>query len=243
MEPVVQDIVQPLGRYAFVDREGRAMAITRDEIVEGILEGAAAANAKYERWSNGWWVTDSGVEGLMTASIAEALHERQEEDERILMELSIAEVRRRSRARPRRGPRPETLGDAKRVDIVLLNRHNRAVCAIEVKRSWNRDACLKDLKRVHDLVRTLSFGDGGRLRRGFLALSIAKSATRRKLPEDRIAEEKRRIEETVRHWFRRKKTTGLRFDLGEPVPLAVQYQEIYGDWAAAGLCVEVYARS
>ena len=218
------------------------MAITRNQIVEAILEGTAVANTRYEIWSNGWWVTDSGVEGLMGASIAEALHERQEPQECILMELSMADVTRRSKARPKRGPRPTTIRGGNRVDIVLLNRSDRPICVIELKRSWNRDTCLTDLDRVHNLVWRLSYQNGGSLRRGFLAMTIAKSARGRKMPEDRIAEQKNVIETIIRKHFSKRKTTGVRFCLGDSVPLAEPFREDYGNWAAAGFCVEIYVR-
>ena len=34
-----------------------------------IFAGIRAANVEYEKWSNGWWVTDSGVEGLMVGLV------------------------------------------------------------------------------------------------------------------------------------------------------------------------------
>ena len=58
------------------------MAITRGGIIEAIHEGTSGSNKKYEKWSNGMWVTDSGVEGLMVACIAEAVNKRQEQHER-----------------------------------------------------------------------------------------------------------------------------------------------------------------
>ena len=41
----------------------------RKVIRNAILEGLRAANVEYEQWSNGWWVNDSGVEGLLVAGI------------------------------------------------------------------------------------------------------------------------------------------------------------------------------
>ena len=218
------------------------MTIAWAQIVEGILEGTSKANTRYEEWSNGWGVTDSGVEGLMVASIAEALHERKELHESILMELSMAYVTRWSNARPKRGRRPGTYSDHNRVDMVLLNGSDRPICVIEVKRRWNGAPCLKDLDRVHDLVRRLSHRDNGSLRRGFLAMIIAKSARGQMTAEDRIREAQTEIKAVVRQHFARRRTTRLRFCLGDVVPLAERLQEIYGDRAAAAYCIEIYAR-
>ena len=57
------------------------MAITKRQIVDAINEGIVAANRKYEGWTNGYWVTDSGVESLMVNCIAESLHKHQEPKE------------------------------------------------------------------------------------------------------------------------------------------------------------------
>ena len=43
-------------------------------IRDAILAGIQSANVEYEKWSNGWWATDSGVEGLLVAGIAKKLH-------------------------------------------------------------------------------------------------------------------------------------------------------------------------
>ena len=217
------------------------VAITREQIVEGILKGTAKANARYEKWSNGWWVTDSGVEGLMVASIAEALHRRQEAHESVLMEMSMANVAEWSKAMPRRGRRPATFKDGNRVDLVLLNGFDQPICVIEVKRRWVQKPGLKDLDRVYDLVRRLSHWDNGSLQRGFLAMMIAKSARGKKTAEDRIAEEKTKIETMVRSHFENRETTGLRFFSGRSARMAHRFQEGYGDWATAGFCIEVYA--
>ena len=37
-----------------------------EAIKDAVLDGIHAANIRYEEWSRGWWVTDSGVEGPST---------------------------------------------------------------------------------------------------------------------------------------------------------------------------------
>ena len=53
------------------------MAITRKAIVAAMEKGIITANDKYEHWSNGSWVTDSGVESLMVTCIAETVNKCQ----------------------------------------------------------------------------------------------------------------------------------------------------------------------
>ncbi len=45
--------------------------MTRCDIIKAVQEGSRDANKKYERWTRGWWLHDSGVEGLLVAGIAE----------------------------------------------------------------------------------------------------------------------------------------------------------------------------
>lgn len=215
------------------------MAITKGRIIEAIHEGTAVANQRYEDWSNGLWVTDSGVEGLMVAGIAEAIHERQTPQESLMMEMAFGDIEALSEAQPRRGPRPAAVRRTNRADLVLLNRHDRPICVIEVKRSWNRDACVKDLDRIHGLTQRLSHRDGGLLRRGFLAMTVVKGATSAKTPAERIGEQTARIRDAVQQHFSGR-AVNLAFHVGEPVPLGERFRDVYGEWAAASLCVEIY---
>lgn len=86
------------------------MAITRRRIIEAVHEGASVANARYESWSNGSWVTDSGVEGLMVTYIAEAVSECQAKHESLDLEVSFETIKEMSRGRTKRGPRLANLG-------------------------------------------------------------------------------------------------------------------------------------
>ena len=56
-------------------------------IREAIFAGIEAANVKYGELSDGWWVTDTGVEGLLVSAIAERLDSKQRDGESLVMEL------------------------------------------------------------------------------------------------------------------------------------------------------------
>lgn len=214
------------------------MAITRASIIEAVHEGTTTANRKYEEWTNGSWVTDSGVEGLIVSSIAEALNIRQEEHESLLMEVPFQCIRDLSEARAKRGPRPATLKGTNRADIVLFNRFDRPTCVIEVKRSWNKVRCWRDLERIRDLVLTCAHGQGGSLRRGFLAMIIAKKATNTMSAKDRIKNHIDSIERVIDKEFKRG-GLNVRYDPGEASPLGDQFRQLYGDWSASSYCIEV----
>ena len=98
------------------------MAITKGAIVEAIQGGTSVANSMYESWSNGSWITDAGVEGLMVTYIAEAVSKRQEEYESLNLEVSFEEIRKSSSAKVARGRKPKALSGRNRADIVLFNR-------------------------------------------------------------------------------------------------------------------------
>ena len=218
------------------------MAITRQQIVKAIHEGTIAANKKYEEWSNGSWVTDAGVEGLMGACIAEAVNEWQEQHESLGMEVSFKDIKELSGAKPKRGPQFKAAAPANRADIVLFNRHVQPTCVIEVKRKWDVKSCFRDLKRIRDLIRTCALERGGSLRRGFLAVTVVKAETRTKSPEDRIKE---RVDEIAcfLHTNFNTEDLNLRCSPGKSTPLERRFEKLYGNWRAASLCIEIYRRN
>ena len=97
------------------------MAITRKAIVAAMEKGIITANDKYEHWSNGSWVTDSGVESLMVTCIAETVNKCQGPHESLGLEVSFGAIKDLSTARPRRGRQPRTVKTRNRADIVLFN--------------------------------------------------------------------------------------------------------------------------
>ena len=216
------------------------MAITRKQIVEAIEEGIVAANRRYEGWTNGSWVTDSGVESLMVTCIAESLNKRQENDESLGLEVSFRDIRKLSEANPGPGRRPSTMKDTNRADVVLFNAALRPTCVIEVKRSWNAEMCGQDLRRVRDLVRKCAHVHGGSLRRGFLAMIVARQATRNKSAELRIEEQMEKIEELVNSTFAKMEQKVI-YHRGAAKPPGKRFRDLYGDWRAACFSIEISA--
>ena len=214
------------------------MAITRSAVIEAIHEGTMAANRKYEKWTNGLWVTDSGVEGLMVSCIAEAVNRRQEQHESLAMEVPFEYIRERSEASAERGRRPATLKGANRADMVLFNRFERPICVVEVKRTWNAGHCWKDLERIRDLVHACAHAKGGSLRRGFLVMIIVKAATGTRSADDRIGEYVRGIGERVDSQFENK-GLNVRYRSGDAKALGKRFRQLYGDWSAASFSIEI----
>ena len=218
------------------------MAITKAGIVEAIQEGTSVANSQYESWSNGSWITDAGVEGLMVTYIAEAVSKRQEEYESLNLEVSFKEIRKSSRAKVARGRKPKALSGRNRADIVLFNRIYRPTCIIEVKRLWNADQCWKDLERIRDLIHACCHKRAGTLRRGFLTMMIAKEATKTKTAELRIKEQSNKIMELIRSDFKNR-GQDITFYVSEAEGIGEQFKELYGDWKSASFCIELASKS
>ena len=218
------------------------MAITKGGIVEAIQEGTSVANARYESWSNGSWITDAGIEGLMVTYIAEAVSKRQEDYESLNLEVSFVEIRESSNAKVARGRKHKTLSGRNRADIVLFNRFYRPTCVIEVKRLWNADQCWKDLERIRDLIHTCSHRREGTLRRGFMTMMIAKEATKTKSADLRIEEQSNKIMELIDIDFK-SRGQDIRFYMGQTEGTGEQFEELYGDWKSASFCIELASKS
>ena len=116
------------------------------EFTQAIHRGIYDANFEYEKWSRGChWLNDSGHEGLLVAGIARALHEqRQGIHDRLWLEMPFDQIMD-----------DDVANDDRRVDIALLDKCEKPICVIEVKRYWDKDRCLEDLNRIKYLV-----GDG-----------------------------------------------------------------------------------
>ena len=82
---------------------------TRRVIRDAILAGIETANVRYEKWSRGWWLNDSGVEGLAVAAIAEKLHPEMGEHGSLAMELPFSYIHESSGAQRPPGRPPTAL--------------------------------------------------------------------------------------------------------------------------------------
>lgn len=205
-----------------------------------ILNGVHTANVEYEEWSNGWWVTDSAVEGLVGASVARSLNKVLSEDECLAMELTISVIQEWPEAnRPRGRPRA-TLTGRRRVDIAVLDRNERPICVVEVKRYWDRTTCFADLERIRDLLLRCGEQRNGSLKRGFLAFTLVRKALRRQTARARTAEQGNAIKRIVGDEFPLEGLT-VRCKMGNVRNLPRQYREVWAEpnWTHAAFCIEL----
>ena len=154
-------------------RRGRrpVRAIKIGDVCDAIHTGIRKSSKTYSDWSLGWTLTDSGVEGLVVAEIAAAIHRRQSKVESLLLEVPYDFCLRWSGARPPRGRRVDTFKGRKRADIVLFNGKGRTKYVIEVKRRlYRKSLLLADLTKLRDVIDKCALQKGGTLKRGFLAV-------------------------------------------------------------------------
>lgn len=214
--------------------------IDRQAIGEAIMEGVQAANRRYEAWSRGGWLTDSGAEGPTVEAVGEKLHGALAGDGSIEMQMPSGAVldwsaARRRKRRPRHIEAPHN-----RVDIVILDRNWRPVCAVEVNRFWQQEECLEDLERVRDLIVESSRRDGS-LTVGFVAFLLdgweEEDCTARECLEFR----RNWIEEVVGEKF---DPDGLKMELllgpGRQYPKKYRVLRQERDWVHAAFCIALW---
>ena len=160
--------------------EGTKDMVDRRAMRNAILDGVQVANRRYEKWSRGGWLSDSGVEGHVVSTIAEKLHGPVSGKGSIAMEMSFGSIRKWSRAKNPQGRPRKNLKARNRADIVVLSEEWRPVCVIEVKRVWHEVNCLKDLGRIRDLILGCGRHKNGLLRSGFLTFLLEGVAGRRR---------------------------------------------------------------
>ncbi len=215
----------------------------REAIKEAILDGIHTANVRYEGWSRGWWVTDSGVEGHVVSTIAEKLNQQITGQGSLVMELPFGVIREESGAARRPGRPRINLNSKNRADIVLRDLNDRPFCVIEVKRFWNEEKCFKDLKRIRDLILQCNRKKGGTLNRGFLAFMLAAWETDDESAEQSLTIAERYIKQRVRTQFERE---GLRLKChtGPIRRYPKKYRKLHDEvkWVHASFCVELASR-
>lgn len=209
-------------------------------IKNAILDGIHEANVRYEKWSRGWWVTDSGVEGHVVSTIAEKLYRRIAGQGSLAMELPFGIIRKASGATPPPGRPRKTLNSRNRADIVLRDMNDRPVCVIEVKRFWDEEKCFEDLVRIRNLILRCNRKKGGSLGRGFLGFMLAAWETDDMSAEQSLEIAERYIRQRVQTQFDRE---GLRMrcHTGPIRSYPKKYRKLHseGKWAHASFCVEL----
>ena len=175
--------------------------VGRRAIENAILDGVQVANRRYEKWSRGGWLSDSGVEGHVVSTVGEKLHGLIADEGSIEMEMPFGSIRAWSGASRPRG-RPRISQNARnRADIVVLTRKWRPIRVIEVKRSWDEEKCLWDLIRIRDLILRCGRQNNGSLRAGFLAFLLEGWQEDGRTAKQCLTRQEREIKQVLRDGF------------------------------------------
>ncbi len=104
-----------------------------------IVRGIDEANKKYARWSGGDWLNDAGIECLMSATVAEAIHDALPKSRLVHLEGKFGFFYGGIEA------------ERRRADILITDVDNEPIHHVELKRTLNRDGIEHDLEKCQDV--------------------------------------------------------------------------------------------
>ena len=217
--------------------------VERLAIRNALLDGVKEANRRYEKWSRGSWLSDSGVEGHVVSTICETLHGLIADKGSIEMEMSFRYIQEWSNAETPRGRPPTSQNALNRADIVILTREWRPVWVIEVKRVWNERKCLRDLVRIRDLIRRCGRRRNGTLKSGFLAFQLEASEEEEgKTAEQCLKEQAQEIKRVLDGFDR--KDLEMKYRQGTMRHYPRRFRDLHDepDWVHASFCVGLWSR-
>ena len=212
-------------------------------VVESVLEGIQAANKLYEKWSIGWWTTDSGVEGHVVSEVARRLYRLRENGQSLLMEVPFSYIEEWSEAQRQGGPRRRTLRGNRRADIVIFDPDDYPSAVVEIKRRWSARPCFRDLERIRDLIIAYGPGREGSLEMGYLAFMVQERAVGRQTASRRVDRRIETIWQAVENGFH-SQGLALEYQRSDARRYPPRYQRIQeqGEWAHAAVCIALSAR-
>ena len=212
-------------------------------IADLLLDGMQLVNKRYERWTDGWWITDVGVERYVISTILETLHHRLPCRQVSVSELSVEHIVWWSGRNHRTGRPRAIMNDRNRCGIVILSANGRPIHVIEVKRNWHEGNCLSDLRRIHSLLLECGPARDESLKRGYLIFMIQSGGENAGQSLKNLNQERNEIQETLRRTFN---PNGLqiKFYEGAKRRWSRKYKGEYDlDWFSCPFCVELLAIS
>lgn len=151
------------------------MHITSEGIIGCIHKGIRRGKNVYEGNQRYQWIDRRGGEAYLVDGICKELGDLYSATlfrgkvASSYQGRSFQSIMSEAEADPQRGRPPKVISGRKIADIALLDNQERPVCVIEVKREWNANACLQDIRRVYALLRKL---ESGSLQYGFFAVLL-----------------------------------------------------------------------
>lgn len=165
----------------------------RADIIAAMHTGIENAAREYAIWSGGLRLNESGVENLVTTSIARHiwnLIETERANHRLSLEAKFAEIRDESgsvnkQGRPSRSVASVNKKGSGRVDVTIWNGAGKPVGLVEVKRSSNAKSAAADVKRLVQLVEASGPSHSGSVQYGLFGLYVHRDLNAKSEPLDR----------------------------------------------------------
>jgi hypothetical protein len=154
-----------------------------DEIEKILSRSALTAYDRYIDWTGGDTVHDAGVESLITTRIAEKIVAA-EEGSYVVCDTPFLWLRRqglKGHRRQRRGAR-----EPGRIGILLFNRRNQAIVAVEVKRSFVFSQIKGDIEKFRSLLLRHGHLKGGTLKACYSVSIRERSGSRPKSTQELV---------------------------------------------------------
>lgn len=209
----------------------------RKIVVNAIVTGIQKANKTYEKWTDGGWLHDGGVENLMSVKIADtiyekALNENGNKNETLALEVLFSQIEEHSQCDTKPGAKPKVLQANHRADLVLFHANWCPAAAIEVKRKWEYKSCNRDLERLIALLKRHGKHSNGSLKFTCLAVFLAFKS------EDKLHTKYEEIEGFVGEI-----TGNASFDFSYEVKYlpSEQYEDFDNPWFSGGVVISFWS--
>jgi hypothetical protein len=135
-----------------------------DEIEAILFKSALDAYNRYIDWSGGDAAHDAGAESLITTSIANNIVATKDGGH-VLCDAPFLKHRKQALKGARKARRAKS--DQGRLGILLFNRRNQAIVAVEVKRSFVFSNIRGDIEKLKSLLLRHGYRKGSTLKAGY----------------------------------------------------------------------------
>ena len=144
--------------------------MTEKELIKCIHIGIHKTNNLYMRWTGGYNIRSYGVENFMVGNVANYIMSQCNHPKFATLETPFSELYDGCNKYPK-GPRTVSNKNNNRLDLALYS-NKSLIHALEFKRFWD-SKCLKDIDRLHKLLKILSKNNGGSVRTGIFVLLVS----------------------------------------------------------------------
>jgi hypothetical protein len=214
----------------------KEVSMRKRDLASALLEGIEEANIDYQDLSGGSWLCDYGAESFLVCHLLKkGLSVARESSSKACatMEQSFMDIAKCSGANKKRGPLPAVLNGNFRADIVYWRNSDRPFGVVEVKRKWNADLCIADIRRLEALIDRCGSECSGTLQFACLAVFLARA-------KDPHGEKLAALYKHVREYLQSKCVRRFRYHTLSPHQYKYAGREEFSHYSAGGVIIEFY---